>query len=144
MATELDALAKNHTWILVDPSSDANIVGCKWLYKIKKRADGSVECYKARLVVKGFTQEEGLDYFETFSPIIKPTTIRIVLTIALLQNWHIHQLDVNNVFLHDDIKKIIYMTQPPGFIDQLHPHKVCLLKKALYGLKYAPRAWFHK
>ncbi|KAJ3701350.1 hypothetical protein LUZ61_005055 [Rhynchospora tenuis] len=144
MANELDALAKNNTWQLVDPPLHANIIGCKWLFKIKKRADGTVERYKARLVAKGYNQEEGLDYFETFSPVVKPTTIRIVLTIALSQGWHIHQLDVNNAFLHGDLDETILMQQPPGFVDSLHPNKVCLLRKALYGLKQAPRAWFHK
>ncbi|KAJ3699566.1 hypothetical protein LUZ61_003271 [Rhynchospora tenuis] len=144
MASELDALAKNNTWVLVDPPLQANIIGCKWLYKLKRRADGTVERYKAGLVAKGYTQEEGLDYFETFSPVVKPATIRTVLTIALANNWHVHQLDVNNAFLHGDLEETIYMQQPPGFVDSLNPDKVCLLKKALYGLKQAPRAWFHK
>ncbi|KAJ3705686.1 hypothetical protein LUZ61_009391 [Rhynchospora tenuis] len=144
MASELDALAKNNTWVLVDPPLQANIIGCKWLYKLKRKADGTVERYKARLVAKGYTQEEGLDYFETFSPVVKPTTIRTVLTIALANNWHVHQLDVNNAFLHGDLEETIYMQQPSGFVDSLNPDKVCLLKKALYGLKQAPRAWFHK
>jgi Reverse transcriptase (RNA-dependent DNA polymerase)/gag-polypeptide of LTR copia-type/GAG-pre-integrase domain len=144
MACELDALAQNGTWQLVDPPSDGNVIGCKWLFRIKRKADGTVDRYKARLVAKGYTQEEGLDYFETFSPVVKPTTIRAVLTIAIASDWTIHQLDVNNAFLHGDLEETIYMYQPPGFVDQLYPHKVCQLKKALYGLKQAPRAWFHK
>jgi Reverse transcriptase (RNA-dependent DNA polymerase) len=144
MASELNALATNNTWQLVEPPSNCNIVGSKLLFKIKRKADGTIERYKARLVAKGYTQEEGLDYFETFSPVVKPTTIRTVLTVALAQQWHIHQLDVNNAFLHGDLQETIYMQQPPGFVDPMHPHKVCLLQKALYGLKQAPRAWFHR
>jgi Reverse transcriptase (RNA-dependent DNA polymerase) len=140
MAAELDALTKNQTWELVDSSPDSNIIGCKWVFKVIKKACGSVERYKARLMAKGFNQEEGLDYFETFSHVVKPTTIHVVLTIALAQGWHVHQLDVNNAFLHGELEETVLMRQPPGFTDPLHPHKVCLLKKALYGLKQIPRA----
>jgi Reverse transcriptase (RNA-dependent DNA polymerase) len=90
---------------------------------------------KVRLVAKGYTQEEGLDFFETFSPVVKPITNRAVLTIVMSQSWHIHQLDANNAFLHKELEETIFMQQPPGFMDKLYPRKVCLLKKALYGLK---------
>jgi Reverse transcriptase (RNA-dependent DNA polymerase) len=113
IASELTSLVKNNTWSLVDPPSNGNIVGCKWLFKIKKAADGSIQRYKVRL-----------DYFETFRPVVKPTTIRTVLTIALSHHWHIHQLNVNNVFLHGDLQETIYIHQPPGFVDSLHPNKV--------------------
>jgi Reverse transcriptase (RNA-dependent DNA polymerase) len=103
MAAELDALAKNQTWDLVDPSPDSNIIAYKWVFKVKKKAYVFIERYKARLVAKGFNQEEELDYFKTFSPVIKPTTICVVLTIALAQGWHIHRLDVNNTFLHEEL-----------------------------------------
>jgi Reverse transcriptase (RNA-dependent DNA polymerase) len=103
-----------------------------------------LERFKARLIVKGYTQEEGLDYFETFNSVVKPTTIRVVLTVALAHDWHIHQLDVNNIFLHGDLEETIFMQQPPNFVDSLYPHKVCLLKKILYGLQQTPRAWFYK
>ncbi|KAJ3701404.1 hypothetical protein LUZ61_005109 [Rhynchospora tenuis] len=144
MANELTALAKNATWELVQCPTNAHVIGAKWLYRIKYRADGSVERYKARLVAKGYTQQEGIDYWETFSPVVKPTTIRVVLTIALSKNWPIKQLDVNNAFLHGDLEETVYMQQPPGFVDPHYPQHVCKLKKALYGLKQAPRAWFHK
>jgi Reverse transcriptase (RNA-dependent DNA polymerase) len=144
MASELTALALNSTWDLVPLPANAHAIGCKWLFKIKKKADGSIARYKARLVAKGYTQEEGFDYFDTFSPVIKPTTVRIVITIALSNHRDLHQLDVNNAFLHGDLQETVYMMQPPGFVDSLHPSYVCKLKKTLYGLKQAPRAWFHK
>jgi Reverse transcriptase (RNA-dependent DNA polymerase) len=144
MAKELDALAVNNTWVLVPSSEATNIVGCKWVYKTKRKSDGTVERYKARLVAKGYTQEEGLDYTDTFSPVIKPTTIRLVLSIAVTQQWCIRQLDVNNAFLHGELHEVIHMTQPPGFIDKTNPTHVCRLQKALYGLRQSPRAWYHK
>jgi Reverse transcriptase (RNA-dependent DNA polymerase)/GAG-pre-integrase domain len=144
MAQELDALAHNGTWSLVPAPSNTNIVGCKWIFKTKRNSDGTISRHKARLVAKGYTQEEGLDYFETFSPVVKPTTIRVILTLALSNQWPLHQLDVNNAFLHGDLRETIYMQQPPGFIDSQNPDFVCLLHKSLYGLKQAPRAWFHK
>jgi Reverse transcriptase (RNA-dependent DNA polymerase) len=144
MTEELSALAQNSTWELVPPPPDVHLIGAKWLFKIKYNADGTVQRHKARLVAKGYSQQEGIDYFETFSPVIKPATIRIVLTIALSQHWPIQQLDVNNAFLHGDLQEVVYMEQPPGFSDPNKPHYVCKLKKALYGLKQAPRAWFFK
>ncbi|KAJ1699274.1 hypothetical protein LUZ63_007786 [Rhynchospora breviuscula] len=144
MAAELSALAANATWDLVPLPALTNAVGCKWLFKIKKKSDGSIERYKARLVAKGYTQQEGFDYFETFSHVIKPTTVRTVLSIALSKGWELHQLDVNNAFLHGDLQETVYMEQPPGFADPLKPYYVCKLNKALYGLKQAPRAWFQK
>ncbi|KAJ3701119.1 hypothetical protein LUZ61_004824 [Rhynchospora tenuis] len=144
MASELTALAHNSTWDLVPPPSNAHVIGAKWVFKVKYKPDGSVERYKARLVAKGYNQEQGIDYEETFSPVIKPTTIRTVLTIALSKQWSIQQLDVNNAFLHGDIEETVYMEQPPGFSDPTHPNYVCKLNKAIYGLKQAPRAWFFK
>lgn len=144
MQTEIAALHKNQTWDLVDPPKDVNIIGCKWVYKLKYKPDGSVDRYKARLVARGFNQTFGLDYFETFSPVVKAATIRIVLTIALSYRWELRQLDVQNAFLNGDLVEQVYMAQPPGFLHPNHPNKVCKLKKALYGLKQSPRAWFTK
>ncbi|RVW43508.1 Retrovirus-related Pol polyprotein from transposon RE1 [Vitis vinifera] len=144
MQTEIAALHKNQTWDLVDRPKDVNIIGCKWVYKLKYKPDGSVDRYKARLVARGFNQTFGLDYFETFSPVVKAATIRIVLTIALSYRWELRQLDVQNAFLNGDLVEQVYMAQPPGFLHPNHPNKVCKLKKALYGLKQSPRAWFTK
>ncbi|KAI3516852.1 hypothetical protein L1887_15941 [Cichorium endivia] len=100
MKAEYDALMRNNTWSLVNCPTKSNIVGCKWIYRVKKRSDGTIERHKARLVAQGFSQEAGVDYFDTFSPVIKPTTIRLVLSIALSHGWNIHQLDINNAFLN--------------------------------------------
>ncbi|CAL5401450.1 unnamed protein product [Camellia sinensis] len=142
MNEEFHALQLQHTWSLVDLPPNKNVIGCKWVYRLKKNSDGSIARYKARLVAKGYLQEEGIDYEETFSPVAKQPTIRILLCLALHFGWSIKQLDVSNAFLHGVLHEEVYMTQPSGFIDSSHPHKVCKLHKALYGLKQAPRAWF--
>ena len=100
MNTEFDALLKNHTWQLVPSSPSQNIIGCKWVFRIKRHADGSIERFKARLVAKGFHQQPGLGYGETYSPVIKPTTVRAILSIAISAGWAIRQIDIQNAFLH--------------------------------------------
>lgn len=124
MAQELNALLQNNTWTLVPHSPEMNIIGCKWIYKVKRNADGTIERFKARLVAKGYTQEQGIDYQETFSPVVKPTTIRLIHSLAVSQRWSIRQLDVKNAFLHGDLTETLYMTQPPGFVDSDHPQHV--------------------
>uniref|UniRef100_A0A2N9IVZ2 Reverse transcriptase Ty1/copia-type domain-containing protein n=1 Tax=Fagus sylvatica TaxID=28930 RepID=A0A2N9IVZ2_FAGSY len=144
MNLEFDALMKNGTWVLTSPSPSQNLIGCKWVYRIKRHADGSIERYKARLVAKGFHQQPGIDYGETFSPVIKPTTVRTVLSIALSAGWSIRQIDIQNAFLHGNLSEEVFMHQPPGYSHPSFPNHVCKLKKALYGLKQAPRAWFSR
>jgi len=144
MNEEFDALLKNGTWSLVSPSQNMNIVGCKWVFKIKRKANGTIERYKARLVAKGFHQQPGIDFAETYSPVVKPITIRTVLALAVSTGWAIHQVDVSNAFLHGLLQETVYMAQPPGFQHPSHPTAVCKLHKALYGLKQAPRAWFSR
>ena len=144
MDTEFYALLNNNTWTLVPPTLGQKVIGCKWVFKIKLKPDGSVECYKARLVAKGFHQTHGLDYFETFSPIVKPTTIRIVLSLALTFYWSLKHLDVHNAFLNGDLAEDVLMKQPIGFISSTAPTHVCKLNKSLYGLKQSPRAWHNK
>ena len=142
MSEEYNASLAQQTWTLVPLPADKPVIGCKWVFKVKKNADGSLARYKARLVAKGFHQTEGLDYFETFSPVVKQPTIRLVLTLALHFNWSFRQLDVSNAFLHGTLDEEVYMTQPQGFVDNSIPNHVCQLHKALYSLKQSPRAWF--
>ncbi|KAL5728311.1 hypothetical protein ACHQM5_001410 [Ranunculus cassubicifolius] len=144
MSEEFNALLKNATWSLVPPHPRQNTVGSKWVYKIKMRSDGQLERHKARLVAKGFYQQPGIDYEETFSPVVKPTTIRTILTLAISFSWPIRQLDVKNAFLHGFLSEDVYMTQPPGFVDPNRLNHVCKLQKAIYCLKQAPRAWFQR
>ncbi|GJZ63686.1 ribonuclease H-like domain-containing protein [Tanacetum coccineum] len=115
-----------------------------WLFRHKYHANGSLSRYKARLVANGRSQQFGVNCDDTFSSVVKPATIHTVLSLALSQNWPIHQLDVKNAFLNDDIFETVYMYQPPGFIDARFPHHVCRLQRFLYGLKQAPRAWFQR
>jgi len=142
MDVEHQALLKNHTWQLVPRPKGKNIIGSKWVYKIKRKADGSIDRYKARLVAKGFKQRYGIDYEDTFSPVVKAATIRLILSIAVTNGWSLRQLDVQNAFLHGVLDEEVYMDQPPGYADKSFPDYVCKLKKALYGLKQAPRAWY--
>jgi transposase InsO family protein len=144
MNQEFDALLKNHTWSLCPLPPGRHPVRTKWVYKLKHKPDGSIERYKARLVAKGFDQRSGIDYTDTFSPVIKPSTVRVVLAIAVHFNWPIRQLDISNAFLHGKLQEDVYMTQPQGFVHPEFPGHVCKLHKAIYGLKQAPRAWFNR
>ncbi|GJT12387.1 ribonuclease H-like domain-containing protein [Tanacetum coccineum] len=144
MYDEYNALVKNGTWILVPRPSDVNLVRSMWLFKHKFHADGTLSRYKARLVANGSNQQHGVDFDETFSPVVKPATIRTVLSLVVSRQWPIHQLDVKNAFLNGDLSETVYMHQPPGFVDSRYPNHVCLLQRSLYGLKQAPRAWFQR
>ncbi|KAB2598442.1 hypothetical protein D8674_001362 [Pyrus ussuriensis x Pyrus communis] len=144
MQEEFNALKTQGTWILVPPPSHRSVIGSKWVYKVKKNPDGSISRFKARLVAQGYSQEHGLDYSETFSPVVRHTTVRLILALAAQFSWQLRQLDIKNAFLHGDLEDEVYMKQPQGFVDATCPNHVCKLVKSLYGLKQAPRAWNSK
>ncbi|PRQ23920.1 putative RNA-directed DNA polymerase [Rosa chinensis] len=141
MQEEYDALMNQNTWTLVPLPPDKNLVPCKWIFKIKRNSDGSIARHKARLVARGFSQEYGVDFEETFSPVVRHTTVRLILGLAASSGWKLHQMDVKNAFLHGILNEEVYMTQPSGFENPSYPSFVCKLQKSLYGLKQAPRAW---
>lgn len=144
MNNEFVALVRNKTWHLVPEHQGNNIIDCKWVYKIKRKADGSIDRHKARLVAKGFKQRYGIDYEDTFSPVVKIATIRLVLAIAVSRGWCLRQLDVQNAFLHGVLEEEVYMRQPPSYEDSKFPRHVCKLDKAIYSLKQAHRAWYSR
>jgi hypothetical protein len=144
MQEEYSALLANRTWDLVPPPPGANIVTGKWIFRHKFLADGSLDRYKARWVLRGFSQRPGIDFDETFSPVVKPATVRTVLSLVVSRAWPIHQLDVKNAFLHGTLAETVYCMQPSGFVDPAHPNSVCRLNKSLYGLKQAPCAWYSR
>jgi hypothetical protein len=144
MEDEFEALKANCTKNLVPCTSKANIITGKWIFKYKFHADGSLDRYMARWVLRGFTQRPVINYDETFSLVVKPATVRTVLTLVHSRDWPIHQLDVKNAFLHGNLTETVYCSQPTGFVDSVHPNHVCKLNKSLYGLKQAPRAWYSR
>lgn len=139
MNEEIKSLHENQTWELVDLPSDQKPIPVKWVYKKKLKSDGSLERYKARLVVKGFRQKEGIDYKEVYAPVSKHATLRTLLSVVAAEDLELHQLDVKTAFLNGELEEMIFINQPEGFIQD--NSKVYRLKKALYGLKQAPRAW---
>lgn len=144
MKEEFEALQKNSTWTLVPPHAAAKIVENKWLYRVKYNPDGSIAKYKARLVAKGFHQTHGIDFFETYSLVVKPCTVRIVLSLVVMHHWSIRQQDVNNAFLNSLYTEDVFMHQPEGFLDPQYPSYIHKLNKVLYGLKQASRAQYNK
>lgn len=137
MSKEFRALQKQGTWSLVPPSKTTNLVGYKWVYHIKCHSDGSNKWLKGRHVSKGFHQWPSVDFTETFSSIVKLTTIRVVIILANHFGWPIHQLDIHNAFLHGILHDEVYMKQAPRFIDPQFPHHVCCLHKSIYDFKQA-------
>ena len=142
MEKELEALRKASTWTVVERPPGKNIVGCKWVFRIKKNALGQIEKYKARLVARGFTQVYGVDYTETFAPVAKLSSLRTILAIAARNDWPIEVFDFNSAFLNGQLDEEIFMQLPPGFEDTNSSTLVAHLNKAIYGLKQAGRTWY--
>lgn len=138
---EYESLISNNTWTYADLPADRKAISCKWVFKLKRTASGEIDKYKARLVARGFSQERGFDYNETYAPVAKLVTLRILLSIANHKKMEIHQMDVKSAFLNGESDEIIYMEQPDGFKKGNH---VLKLNKAIYGLKQASRVWNNK
>ncbi|CAM8978931.1 unnamed protein product [Rhodiola kirilowii] len=143
MKKEIQALEENGTWTLQPLPPGKRAIDSKWIYRIKYTPNGEVERFKARLVAKGFTQIKGIDFHETFAPVAKLVTMRSLLVVASKRNWAIQQFDVDNAFLHGDLKEDVYMKLPQDFAKEGET-RVCKLHKSLYGLFQASRNWYQK
>ena len=143
MNEEIRAIEKNDTWELVDLPQGKEVIGVKWVYKTKSNVEVKIERHKERLVVKGYKQQQVRDYEETFTPVARMETMWIVLSITTQQKWKVYQMDVKSTFLNGVLKEEVYVEQPRGYEIKGQEHKVCKLKKSLYGQKQAPRAWYN-
>ncbi|KAJ0577616.1 putative RNA-directed DNA polymerase [Helianthus annuus] len=141
MRAEIESINKNNTWSLTELPRGAKAIGLKWVFKVKRNADDSLNKHKARLVAKGYVQQPGVDFDEVFAPVARLETIRLLLSLAAKEGWELHHLDVKSAFLHGELKEEVYVVQPEGFVKEGEEHKVYKLSKALYGLRQAPRAW---
>ena len=135
MKSKIKVIEKNNTWPLMDPPTRVKSIAIKWVFKTKRDLKGNIERYKARLVVKGFTQKDGIDYKETFSPVSKKDSLRIVLALMAHYDLEIHQMDVKTTFLNGDLEEEVYMDQLKGFVCTEKKNMVCKLKKSIYILK---------
>lgn len=144
MQHEYDSLKSNKTWDLVTLPPGKSAISCKWVFKRKCDDSGNTLRYRARLVARGFLQQPGRDYEETFAPVVKWTTLRLLMAIAARKGFQVDHLDVTTAFLYGDLQEEVYMKQPEGLVDSMHADKVCRLKKALYGLKQSARSWYTK
>jgi len=139
---EYQSLMDNKTWELTSLPHGRKAVSCKWVFRVKRTATGEVDRYKARLVARGFTQEHGIDYDETFAPVARLASIRVLLAVAAAEDMEVQQMDVKTAYLNGELDEEVYMEQPEGFAVRGSERKVCRLRKALYGLKQAGRAWY--
>ncbi len=144
MNEEIKMIKKNDTWKLVQKPQDKEVIGLKWVYKTKFNEDGSIQKHKARLVAKGYSQQPGIDFNETYAPVVRMETIRLVLALAAQFKLTVYQLDVKSAFLNGELEEEVYVEQPQGYVIKGKEDKVYRLRKALYGLKQAPRAWNSK
>lgn len=141
LKAEIDALKANEKWDVVDLLAGKVLIDCKIVYRIKFKPNGEIDRYKC-IMAKGFTQQEGVDYMDTFSPMAKMSTICVILALAAINNWHLHQMDVNNAFLHGELSKEIYVKVPEGY--NVAKAKILRLKRSIYDLKQASRQWYTK
>lgn len=139
-----ESIMKNDTWDLVKLRHGKQPIGCRWLFKLNFKANGSIDKYKARLVANRYSQKEGIDFEETFSLVAKLNTIRLIISLGAKHHWKIHQLDVKFAFLNGDLKEELYLVQLEGFVKKAEENLVYRLKKSLFGLKQAPRSWYNK
>ena len=144
MIEEMHASTDNGTWDLVRLPTGKKAIGCRWVFIVKVNPDGSIARLKARLVAKGYAQTYGVDYFDTFSLVVKMTYVWLFISLTATYNWDFHHLDIKNAFLHGDLQEEVYIEQPPGFVAQGEIGRVCRLRKPLHGFKHSPRAWFSK
>jgi histone deacetylase 1/2 len=144
METELKMLNLQETWELVPYQKGMHVIGCKWVYKLKKNPDGSIFRHKAHLVAKGYLQQPRVDMFETFSLVLKHTTLHTILAITVNQRWDLRQFDFESAFLHGELHEIVHMNQPPGFVSKNFPNHICKMKKAIYSLRQVLRTWYEK
>ena len=139
----MQSLHRNKVWALVEPPPNPKVIGSKWVFKRKVNANGEVERHKACLVAQGFSQKYGLDYEETFSPVVRFESIRSVIALGAQHKLQLHQMDVSTAFLNGELDEEVYMQQPEGFVEEGKEHMVCYLKRSIYGLKQSPRCWNH-
>lgn len=144
MTTELESIEKNDTWTLTELPPGEKVIGLKWIFKLKKDAEGKIIKYKARLVAKGYTQEHVIDFDEVYAPVTRLETVRLLLALAAKNKWQVHHMDVKTAFLNGEVEENVYVAQPDGYERKGREHLVYKLKKALYGLRQAPRAWYAK
>lgn len=144
MQQEINSIEQNDTWKLTELPAGSKVIGLKWVYKIKRDANGEIIKYKARLVAKGYVQEKGVDFDEIFAPVTRIETVRLLLALAAKHGWEVHHLDVKTAFLNGELQEDVYVVQPEGFVKKGQEHLVYKLIKALYGLRQAPRAWYAK
>jgi hypothetical protein len=139
MKEEFNSLTEMKTWELVKLPPGRQAIGCKWVFRVKHNSDGFIARFKSRLVAQGFSQQERVDYNETYAPVTKFTTIRTIIALAAMKNYQLHHLDINPAYLNAEVKEDIYMKQPKGF--EQGEDLVCKLKKSIYGLKQSGRNW---
>ena len=144
MQEELTSIEQNNTWDVVDLPTGKKAIGTKWVFKLKQKANGTIDRYKAQLVAKGYAQQKGIDYEETFAPTSRMTIVRSMISMATCFRWHMHQLDRMTAFLNGDLQEEVYVRQRLGFVMPWQERKVCRFKKTSYSSKHAPKAWYAK